>query len=122
MVWDNTLSGALFVNDDKRTDNHPDYKGQIETVDGEKFWVSAWIKEIKSGKNIGKSFLSLALTPKDADDAPRKPQRQQSAKPSPEDFLNRNRANIDRHKDRLNNRDERSPPPIDDFDDSDIPF
>ena len=52
-------SGSLFKNDKKTDEKHPDYKGQA-MVGGEEFWLSAWIKEGKSGK-----FMSLALTPKE---------------------------------------------------------
>ena len=52
-------SGVLFKNDKKETGNHPDYKGNI-TVGGQDYWLSAWIKEGKSGK-----FMGLAVSPKE---------------------------------------------------------
>ena len=52
-------SGVLFKNDKKETGNHPDYKGNI-TVGGKDYWLSAWIKEGKSGK-----FMGLAVSPKE---------------------------------------------------------
>jgi hypothetical protein len=57
--YDNTDRGVLFKNDRKETDNHPDYKGQIN-VAGEEFWLSAWIKDGQKGK-----FMSLSVKPKE---------------------------------------------------------
>jgi len=53
-------SGALFKNDRKERDNHPDYTGKI-TVAGVDYWLSAWIKEGQRGK-----WMSLSVRPKDA--------------------------------------------------------
>jgi len=70
--YDNNLRGVLFKNDRKEKDSHPDYKGQCE-VEGEEFWLSAWIKEGNKGK-----FMSLSFTAKDQPKNPpaREPQKQ----------------------------------------------
>jgi len=67
--YDNTNSGALFKNDKKDTDKHPDYKGSVN-VNGTEYWLSAWIKTSKQGTK----FMSLSVKAKD--EAP-------AAKPAP---------------------------------------
>ena len=52
-------SGVLFRNDKRENEKAPNYKGNI-TVNGQDFWLSAWIKEGKGGK-----FMGLALSPKE---------------------------------------------------------
>ena len=51
-------SGILFKNDKKEEAKHPDYKGEIN-IEGESFWLSAWLKDGQKGK-----FMSIAATPK----------------------------------------------------------
>lgn len=41
MSFDNTNRGAIWKNDDKTTDNHPDFKGNLN-VGGVEYYVSAW--------------------------------------------------------------------------------
>ena len=59
--YDNNNSGALFKNDKQGNEKRPDYKGSAE-VDGRQYWVSAWIKQSKSGQ----TFMSLRYEPKEA--------------------------------------------------------
>lgn len=59
-------TGALFKNQRKTKETHPDYTGSA-TIDGVEYWVSAWLK--KSGpqsKTPGQTYMSLAYTEKDA--------------------------------------------------------
>lgn len=58
MEYDNTNRGVLFKNDRKETEKHPDYKGSVN-FNGQDCWLSAWLKDGKSGK-----FMSLSVTPK----------------------------------------------------------
>ena len=58
--YDDTNRGALFTNDRKTSDKHPDLKGSIN-VEGKEYWVSGWFKTGKSG-----GFTSLSVTPKEA--------------------------------------------------------
>jgi hypothetical protein len=59
-------SGVLFKADNRDNERAPHYKGNI-TVNGQDYWLSAWIKEGKSGK-----FMGLALSPKVEQQAPQK--------------------------------------------------
>lgn len=53
-------SGALFKNDRRQNDKQPEYSGNL-TINGVEYWLSAWVKEGKSGK-----FFSLSVKPKEA--------------------------------------------------------
>jgi hypothetical protein len=57
--YDNTNRGALFKNDRRETDKHPEYSGTIN-VDGRDYWLSAWVKDGKKGK-----FFSLSVKAKE---------------------------------------------------------
>ena len=59
--YDDSNRGVLFRNDRKESDRHPDYKGSIN-VDGVEYWLSAWLKESKTGTK----FMSLSVNPKQA--------------------------------------------------------
>lgn len=57
-------SGAVFKNDRKEKDTHPDYKGSV-MIGGVEYWASGWIKTAgSSARNPGSKFLSLAFEPK----------------------------------------------------------
>jgi hypothetical protein len=59
--YDNTNTGTLFKNDrEGKSANFPEYGGSLN-VDGQEFWISAWVKDGKKGK-----FFSLAIKPKEA--------------------------------------------------------
>jgi uncharacterized protein (DUF736 family) len=60
-------SGALFKNDRKEKDTHPDYKGNA-VIDGVDMWVSAWLKTAQSGTK----YMSLSFQPKNEAAEPRR--------------------------------------------------
>lgn len=73
MAYDNTNRGILSKNDRMREGkNDPPYTGTIN-IDGQEYWLSAWVKERKESSN---KFFSLSVKPK----GPAK-----SAGPSPAD-------------------------------------
>ena len=58
--YDNNNTGALFKNDKKQSDRHPDYNGSCE-VNGVEMWMSAWLKT----SNGGKKYMSFSFNPKE---------------------------------------------------------
>ena len=58
-------SGALFKNDKKETDKHPDYTGSI-VVDGVAHWISGWNNTAKTGTK----YMGLSVTKKEPKVAP----------------------------------------------------
>ena len=46
--YDNTDRGALFKNDRKEKDTHPDLGGTLN-VGGKEYFINAWKKESKAG-------------------------------------------------------------------------
>ena len=50
-------SGALFKEEEKKSEKHPDYKGNC-LVNGEKMYIAAWINESQGGKK----YMSLSFT------------------------------------------------------------
>jgi hypothetical protein len=60
MEYDNNLRGALWRNDNRTTEKHPQMKGNCE-IDGKQYYVSAWTSK-EGGK---KPLVSLSFTLKD---------------------------------------------------------
>lgn len=52
--------GALFKNEYKTKETHPDYKGNA-LINGVEMEVAAWVKKSQDGK---KTFMSLSIKPK----------------------------------------------------------
>jgi hypothetical protein len=78
MTYDATNRGVLFKNDRKQSNKSADYNGSIN-VNGEQFWLNAWVNESKSGAK----YMSLSLKPKKTEAKAPAPETQ----PSLEDEL-----------------------------------
>jgi len=77
------MEGALFKNDRRDTDHHPNMRGSC-TIDGIKYWVSAWTNTVRQGEREGQKYQSLKFTR--ADDQPaRENSRREAPPPQPED-------------------------------------
>ena len=74
MTKDN--SGALFKEEDKKSEKHPDYKGNC-LINGQKMYIAAWINTAESGKK----YLSLSFSAPSTD---AKYNKDASATPKPE--------------------------------------
>ena len=49
--YDNNNRGALWNNDRKQSDKHPDLSGSI-MIDGKEYWVSGWKKPVGTSKGL----------------------------------------------------------------------
>ena len=50
-------SGAIFKNDNKKAENHPDYKGKV-LVNGKEMEVALWVKISAKGVNYFSASFS----------------------------------------------------------------
>lgn len=60
--FDNTNRGAIWKNEKKTTDKHPDFTGSIN-VEGREFWLSGWKRRPDQSPNA--PALSLSVQPKE---------------------------------------------------------
>jgi hypothetical protein len=71
LTYDNSNSGALFRNEEKREGKKdPDYRGQAE-IDGKYYWLDAWLNK---SKKDGKTFMSVKFKAKSPPAREGKPQ------------------------------------------------
>lgn len=75
MEFDNKNKGVLFVNNKKTSERHPDYTGEIYVGD-KKMRIAAWEKKSKKGS----TFLSLAISEFNQDNAAQKSSEQENNK------------------------------------------
>jgi hypothetical protein len=57
MSYDNTNTGVLFINKNRKEDKHPFLQGKIN-VEGKEYQLSGWIKDMKSGEKMYSLKLS----------------------------------------------------------------
>ena len=75
------LSGALFKNDRKEKDTHPDYKGKC-LINGTEWQIAAWLSEARSGAK----YMILKFSPPFVrEDKPPEPAKE--AAPLPDDQI-----------------------------------
>lgn len=73
--------GALFLNDKKEKDTHPNLKGSA-IINGVEYWLSAWNNTSKEGKK----YISLAFNEKE--NQSKKPELSNIEKNFQEDQIN----------------------------------
>jgi len=77
MEYNDNNRGAIWPNDHKETENHPDYTGVYTSESGVEYWVSAWKR--KQTDSDKAPVLRFTLNPKDAKPAKGKPKKQTPA-------------------------------------------
>jgi len=61
MGYDKTNRGGIWLNTEKKTDKHPDYKGSLN-VEGNEYWISCWKRSEDGNRNA--PLLAIAVTEK----------------------------------------------------------
>jgi len=59
--YDNTNSGVLFKNEDKQSEKHADYRGELNAA-GIDYRVDGWVRTSRKGTK----FISFKLKPKNS--------------------------------------------------------
>lgn len=78
MAYDNTNRGAIFPNDRKTEEKHPDRTGSIN-VEGVEYFIDGWLKKTKEGK----PFLSLSVKRKNKQGGQQDAQERPAGRPQP---------------------------------------
>lgn len=71
MNYTNENRGALFKNDKKTSDKHPDFSGTLD-VGGVEHWINGWRQISKNGVK----YMALRVKPKELVSAPTKKAKQ----------------------------------------------
>ena len=71
--YDNTNRGAIFKNDKKETEKHPDFTGSLN-VEGKEYWISAWKRRPDQSEKA--PALSFSIKAKDSGNTQRQDQKQ----------------------------------------------
>jgi hypothetical protein len=58
-TFDNSNSGVLFKNDNKQSDKHADYRGEVNAA-GVDYWLNGYVRKSKKGVK----FIAFKLKPK----------------------------------------------------------
>jgi hypothetical protein len=74
------MSGVLFKNDRKEQETHADYNGTA-TINGEEFWMNAWLKKGAKG-----NFMSFSFRPKTKQSEPKISERARAKQPQRTDL------------------------------------
>lgn len=109
--YDNNMSGALFANQNRQSDSHPNAKGSCE-IDGVEYWISSWTNTSKNGQK----YQSLKFQRKDQVHQQGVQQAQQAAQsPQGQNYAAAQQGQAQQAQQPS------APNPYEDFDD-DIPF
>ncbi len=85
MAYDNSNQFTLSRNEKRNNDRQPEFRGELD-IDGVKYELAAWVREVRSGPNAGKKFFSGKVSPKadpNADSGSRRQQPPQQQRPAP---------------------------------------
>lgn len=64
------MTGSIFVNEDKKGERHPDWRGKVK-INGEEYYAAGWNNESRNGPYISMKFESVAEAERNRQNAPR---------------------------------------------------
>lgn len=84
MSYDNTNRGAIWKNERKESDKHPDFTGKLD-VNGVSYRVAAWKRQ--PGASLKAPALSFRVEPEDQRQNYQKPDYQKPVQPDFDDDI-----------------------------------